>query len=159
MYPSLLPSSDISSLPNPTTTSPRKLSVQPTNSAASLDSNHANSSPSTSSYWRVPSLDSSDLLHLIARVPIEVPLPPSSTPNTSKVRRLPRTFARAEKAGGSHALVKQALVAVIFDDAGSAGGARHDDGLKKLRKMMERVEEVIKEARERVEAANGDTAA
>ncbi|GAA6058293.1 hypothetical protein NBRC10513_001801, partial [Rhodotorula toruloides] len=154
-YPSLLPSSDIASLPNPGSTSPRKLSLNATNSAASLDLNHTNGPSSTSSYWRIPSLDSSDLLHLVARVPIEVPLPPSAATTSARMPRLPRTFTRAARAAESHALIKHALVGVLVDEAGSAGKAGHDDALKKLRKVMERVEEVVDATRARVEAASG----
>ncbi|BGO93246.1 hypothetical protein NBRC10512_000101 [Rhodotorula toruloides] len=157
-YPSLLPSSDISSLPNPGSTSPRKLSLHATNSAASLDSNHASGSSSTSSYWRIPSLESSDLLHLIARVPIEVPLPSSAATTSKMTPGLPRTFTRAARAAESHALIKHALVGLLVPEAGLAGTAGRDDALKKLRNMMDRVAEVVEEAKTRVEAANGAAA-
>ncbi|GEM10127.1 hypothetical protein Rt10032_c10g4144 [Rhodotorula toruloides] len=156
-YPSLLPSSDTAALPNPTT-SPRKLCLQATNSAASLDSGHAHGSSSTSSYWRVPSLDSSDLLHLVARIPIEVPLHPSSATSSSRTPGLPRTFTRAERAADSHALVKHALVGILVEEAGSQGPAGRGDALKTLLEIMERVEGVVKEAKARVEAANGAAA-
>lgn len=91
--------------------SPRKLAAQ---ASAGSVAGRARTSSGTASYWRVPDLASREFLSLAARVPIEVPLPATTTSSTA-----PRNLERAAKAVEIHRVIKTLLSELLADRAES----------------------------------------
>lgn len=97
-------------LPPQPPVSPRKLAAQGT-------AGHPRTSSSAKSYWQVPGLSSREFVSLVARVPIEVPLPATtSTLTTSKkTLSMPKNLGRAAKAVEIHRVVKTLLSELLAE--------------------------------------------
>lgn len=151
--------------------SPRKLSVG--GGAATAASQQRKGTAALAPYWRLPTLSSPlgkgdagagaspELLALFARLPIEVPLPPSSSSSSTSAgkAKLPRSFFRAGKMSARHRCVKEALAEVLEElemereghEEGEAAEERAARAWEEIRGVMERVEETVQEAKRRVE--------
>ncbi|GAA6062859.1 hypothetical protein JCM10212_006112 [Sporobolomyces blumeae] len=137
----------------------------------------ASAPPSTqqveSLFWKTPAFTSPDLVVVLSKIPIEVPLPASVTsdtsyassgarpPRSSASSTVDRSFARADKAAQCHLLLKHLLVARKSQDSvaedgedGEAGdgqgqGEEGVDVVERLRSILTDVEKIVEQAKAR----------
>ncbi|BGP56778.1 hypothetical protein JCM8202v2_004408 [Rhodotorula sphaerocarpa] len=123
--------------------SPRKLAAQA--GSGSLNGAPSRSSSTSTAYWHVPGINSSEFLRVVASVPIEVPLPPSAG---SRASTLPRTFTRAEEAAEVHLVVKHLLSDILAHCDGQECSANQR---RRIEEALSAVEAVVEAARTRVQ--------
>lgn len=123
--------------------SPRKLAAQA--GSGSLNGAPSRSSSTSTAYWHVPGINSSEFLRVVASVPIEVPLPPSAG---SRASTLPRTFTRAEEAAEVHLVVKHLLSDILTHCDGQECSANQR---RRIEEALSAVEAVVEAARTRVQ--------
>ncbi|KAG0653564.1 hypothetical protein C6P46_002481 [Rhodotorula mucilaginosa] len=114
--------------------SPRKLAAQGARG-------HPRTSSSTKSFWQVPGLSSREFISLVARVPIEVPLPATTSSTTTTTTSsqtssssMPKNLERAAKAVEIHRVVKTLLSELL---------AERDDGAPPSQDQVQTVVDAI----------------
>ncbi|GAA5916800.1 uncharacterized protein JCM6883_004875 [Sporobolomyces salmoneus] len=152
-------------------TSPRKralaasssLSSMPTDTQSQQSQSHGNTptlptqtlAQVEAEFWKTPDLESKEMLVLVSRIPIEVPLPRTTSAEAGgggrKAKGLVVSTERSARAAECHRLVKEVLLDRKFEESEARGRSQEERNkwIRKAREVLQGVEEVVEQAKQR----------